>query len=90
MNLVGVKMRQILLLTKNFHLDNDWETKFENLGYEVFCSSMLVDRILIAGDTSFFSLFKIVVLSESITDEEVAQISSFIKKKERTNHLSNY
>ncbi|MHC5247178.1 winged helix-turn-helix domain-containing protein [Enterococcus sp. LJL90] len=67
-------MNQILLLTKNIFIDTDWQTRLQRLGYEVFCSSQVLERVLFRRDFSMFSLFGTVIFSESITDEELAKI----------------
>ncbi|WP_265456474.1 winged helix-turn-helix domain-containing protein [Enterococcus sp. HY326] len=67
-------MQQILLLTKNIFIDSDWQNRIQQLGYEVFCSSQVLEQVLFKQDFSLFSLFKTIIFSESITDEEVSKI----------------
>ncbi|MHC5247040.1 winged helix-turn-helix domain-containing protein [Enterococcus sp. LJL90] len=72
-------MKQVLFLTKNIYMDREWQSRIQQLGYEVFCSNQLLERILCNRDTSMFRLFKTVVLSESIANDEAEKISELAK-----------
>ncbi|MHC5373979.1 hypothetical protein ACYSNU_09245 [Enterococcus sp. LJL120] len=67
-------MKQILLLTRNIFLDTEWTNKIQQLGYEVFCSSQLLDSRLLKQNLHIFTLFKTVIFSESVVNEEVIKI----------------
>ncbi|WP_265456747.1 winged helix-turn-helix domain-containing protein [Enterococcus sp. HY326] len=67
-------MKQILLLTKNIFVEAEWQNRIQQLGYEVFCSTQLLEKILQKRDYMIFGLFKTVIFSESVTNEEVAKV----------------
>ncbi|MHC5249306.1 winged helix-turn-helix domain-containing protein [Enterococcus sp. LJL90] len=74
-------MKQILFLTQNLYTDNDWQDKFQKLGYEVFCSSRILDDFLSKKNFSLFNYFQYLVFSESISNINVQKIMKNLEGK---------
>ncbi|MBO0455111.1 winged helix-turn-helix domain-containing protein [Candidatus Enterococcus murrayae] len=66
-------MKQILVLTKNVLVDQEFQNELQNLNYEVFCSSYLFYQ-LFAGNLDVIkviSSYSIVIFSETIADVDL-------------------
>lgn len=71
-------MKQIVILTRNITAEMPFQEKLQLLGYEVFCSNMILEALLQRRNLNSLSIFKIVIFSESVSDEEVIQILSVL------------
>ncbi|MEO1770726.1 winged helix-turn-helix domain-containing protein [Candidatus Enterococcus ferrettii] len=68
-------MNKILILTKNILAEQKFQMQLQLLNYEVFCSSDIYQS---SGNHNIFSYFPTILLSETITDAEVAEVSALI------------
>ncbi|MBV7392073.1 helix-turn-helix domain-containing protein [Enterococcus sp. ALS3] len=67
-------MDSIILLTKNVQSEASLVEKLQVLGYEVFCTSYLLEEILQEYKANYLPLFEMIVVSSSVSDDEVKQI----------------
>ncbi|MDO7798981.1 helix-turn-helix domain-containing protein [Enterococcus avium] len=68
-------MGQILLLTKNTLIEQQFEQKLLRLGHEVLLSSLLIEGLLLDNIPSdFIKMFELVILSESIDNSETEDL----------------
>lgn len=64
-------MCRVLFLTKSISAENELEERIRHLGHEVLCSMSLLDTIKKhALPKSFLDTFQIVILSETLTNQE--------------------
>lgn len=68
-------MNKILILTKNILAEQKFQTQLQLLNYEVFCSSDIYQS---NRNHNIFSYFPTILLSETITDSEVADVVSLM------------
>lgn len=68
-------MNKILILTKNILAEQKFQTQLQLLNYEVFCSSDIYQS---NRNHNIFSYFPTILLSETITDSEVAEVVSLM------------
>ncbi|MGG5370914.1 winged helix-turn-helix domain-containing protein [Enterococcus sp. AZ196] len=67
-------MKKILFLTKNILVDQKFQNELQQLNFEVFCSSLLLEKLL--DNTSSFdnlgisTCYEIILLSDTISDKE--------------------
>lgn len=68
-------MSQVLLLTKNCLADMQFQQDLQTLNFEVFCSCSVLELLNYKMDIKeLVGFFKIVILSESLSEAEVAVI----------------
>lgn len=67
-------MKEIIILTRNISAEIAFQEKLQLLGYEVFCSNFVLETLLEKRNISYLNIFKIVIFSESVSDEEVIQL----------------
>ncbi|MGM0175352.1 winged helix-turn-helix domain-containing protein [Enterococcus sp. DIV0800] len=74
-------MNQILILTRNVLSEKTIQQKLQNLDYEVYCSSSLF-RLFnkVESIPEIFMYFQFVILSETITEIEVAQLIPLLRQ----------
>ena len=72
---------RILVLTKNILVEEDLQNKLQELNFEVFCTRNAFIKLLTENtfDTTL-TLFDLVILSETLTNKEVAEVTKSIKK----------
>ncbi|MHC5372252.1 winged helix-turn-helix domain-containing protein [Enterococcus sp. LJL120] len=63
-------MKSILILTKNILAETQLEQQLKTLGYEVFCSTDVLESILLGYGPRYFSLFEVIFISSTICDDE--------------------
>lgn len=64
-------MKQVVILTKNITADLELQNKLQLLGNEVFCSSQLLDKLLNKQGKVHLSLFKVVIISSTVSNDEI-------------------
>lgn len=84
-------MYPILILTKNLVLEQELQQRLQYLNYEVFCSAKLYARLSVSDyheGTQMEELdqllknYQAVILSETISDNEIQEILPILKTKE--------
>lgn len=74
--MIDKAMRRILILTKNILSEMSFQEKLQKLNFEVYCSSYLLNRLLLNGDIKeSVKDFDLVVVSELVADSELIQFS---------------
>lgn len=69
-------MRRILILTKNILSEISFQEKLQKLNFEVYCSSYLLNRLLLNGDIKeSVKDFDLIIVSELVADSELVQFS---------------
>lgn len=68
-------MNKILILTKNILAEQKFQTQLQLLNYEVFCSSDIYQS---NRNHNIFSYFPTILLSETITDSEAADVVALV------------
>ncbi|MGH1833345.1 winged helix-turn-helix domain-containing protein [Enterococcus gilvus] len=62
----------MLLLTKSLESERDFRRQLESLGFEVFCSWDLINKIISNEvDTRFIDYFDYIIISETISNREL-------------------
>lgn len=62
----------MLLLTKSLESERDFRRQLESLGFEVFCSLDLINKIISNEvDTRFIDYFDYIIISETISNREL-------------------
>ena len=82
------EMKPFLILTKNVLFEQPLQNRLQCLGYEVYCSKLLFDKLLHKFDEEQIDRkFAAVIISETISDNEAKQLflnlskmSCFIRK----------
>lgn len=75
-----IAMKKILYLTKNILVEKETQRKLQELNYEVYCSSDILDSLLNNEDISgLVSYFHLVLLSVTFSDDEVQQILTLLR-----------
>ncbi|MBU5585120.1 helix-turn-helix domain-containing protein, partial [Enterococcus sp. S181_ASV_20] len=72
----------VLLLTKSYSYEQDFVKKLNDLGYEVLCSNQVLLDLQSTDKEEFSSeldYFDTVILSETISDQEVATCLETLK-----------
>lgn len=72
---------EILILTKNILAEVEFQTKLLELNNEVFCSTTLLNNILSDYEAAAFNLYQVIIMSETIADDEAMTISQLLKRK---------
>ncbi|MHC5247608.1 winged helix-turn-helix domain-containing protein [Enterococcus sp. LJL90] len=65
-------MKQIIILTQNYMINQELRENLTTLGYEVLCSTDILHQILYQNDFRFLNLVNLVFFSESIADETLS------------------
>lgn len=73
-------MKEIVILTRNVSAEITFQEKLLLLGYEVFCSTHVLEALLNNKNIGYLNIFKIVIFSESVSDEEVIQVLKVMPK----------
>lgn len=76
-------MREVAILSKNILIESDLEQKLQRLGYEVFCSTRMLDQLLLQQGVQYLTTFKTIIISETVSDEEVTTLIGNIGKSLR-------
>lgn len=83
-------MKTILILTKNLILEQELQERLQYLSYEVFCSVELFDRLRswnrqdqtqMSWLEGYLSNYKVIILSETISDGEILTVLPTLKGK---------
>lgn len=78
-------MCPVLLLTKNPIAELDFQMQLQHLNYEVFSSSLLLRKINTSNQSpALFSLFSIIIFSETITNSEIEHMAPALLKNKCT------
>ncbi|WP_265460129.1 winged helix-turn-helix domain-containing protein [Enterococcus sp. HY326] len=83
-------MKSIMILTKNILVESELEQKLKSLGYEVFSSSQIFNEILLGFKIKITPIFNLVIISSSISEEEVETILSIGFQNVRFLRLENF
>lgn len=84
-------MKPILILTKNLVLEQELQQRLQYLNYEVFCTVELFERLLVQDYQEavqkewleqFLTLYKTVIISETISDNEIQMILPVLQTKD--------
>lgn len=84
-------MYPILILTKNLVLEQELQQRLQYLNYEVFCSVKLYARLSVSDYhegtqreelDQLLKNYQAVILSETISDNEIQEILPILKTKE--------
>lgn len=70
---------KILLLTKNVLAEIDFQTKLQELDIEVYCSQQILSDILKKENSPRIQMFAVVILSETLSNQEVEEICPILK-----------
>lgn len=74
-------MKEVAILTKNILIENDMEKKLQMLGYEVFCSTQMLELLLLQQGEQFLNIFQTIIVSETISDEELLLLLKNIQRE---------
>lgn len=76
-------MKPFLILTKNLLFEQPLQNRLQSLGYEVYCSKLLFDKLIYEFETNhqIERKFAAVIVSETISDTEAKQIFSNLDKR---------
>lgn len=72
-------MRQIVIVTKNIMAETELQSKLYKLGYEVFCSSKMLEALLDQQGANYLEIFKRIIISETVSDDEVRKMLQMIR-----------
>ncbi|MGM0214813.1 winged helix-turn-helix domain-containing protein [Enterococcus sp. AZ109] len=74
---------EVLILTKNLLAEMSFQSKLQQLNNEVFCSTCLLDDCCLKGQETgtFLSYFDFIILSETISYQEIIEIMPKIRKQ---------
>ncbi|MGH1749016.1 helix-turn-helix domain-containing protein [Enterococcus raffinosus] len=74
-------MKRVLLLTENILSEKPFQKKLQSLNYEVLVSATFIEDIKLNPHLdSVFKFFKIIVLSETISESEIDAFSYVLRK----------
>lgn len=75
-------MQCILILTKNVLVDQQLQDSLQLLGYEVFCTSKLLKKIMLSqNDSHILNQYPIIILSGTLSNQEIQDLLSLMKKE---------
>lgn len=74
-------MKEIAIISKNVSAERDLETKLKTLGFEVFCSSKMLEALLLEEGRDYLTIFKDIIIDETVFDEELIVIMHNIRFK---------
>lgn len=69
----------ILVLTRNVLAETGFQNKLQSLNYEVYCSKNVLDQLTNTKNPKYLRCFAIVILSETLLNEEVKDMVSILK-----------
>lgn len=72
-------MKQIVIVTKNIMAETELQSKLYKLGYEVFCSSQMLEALLDQQGANYLEIFKRIIISETVSDSDVKKILQMIR-----------
>lgn len=76
-------MIKVMILTRNILAETTLQNRLQNLNFEVYCSSSLLERSIMDRDITYsVKQFDHVIISDQISDREMLQIISQLSKLE--------